>query len=361
MIHAENVEKNRVRISRFPFSLLFIYLGAFLLMSGLHMGIIVLMDDFHLNDVLRSIIPICYWLIVSIGMTIFTRYKMKQLYELPMQQLAEAASKVAHGDFSIFVPTLHTADQYDYLDVMIQDFNRMVEDLGSIETLKTDFFSNVSHEIKTPLAVIQNTATLLRNENISREQRQEYVETIIGASKRLSSLITNILKLNKLEKQAIVPDIVEYDLSAQVAECALQFEKVWENKEIELIADLEDECCVTADPSLMELVWNNLLSNAFKFTEPGGTVSLTQTTEDGVAVVQVADSGCGMDEDTVQHIFDKFYQGDSSHSTEGNGLGLALAWRVVQMMDAEIHVQSVPGTGTVFTVRMTRSDQKNRD
>ncbi len=357
----EKVGKNRVRISRFPISLVAIYLVTFLLMSGIHIGIIVLMGKFRLNTVIQSIIPILYWLAVSVGMTVFTRYKMRQVYETPMQKLAEAASQVAHGDFSVFVPTLHTADKYDYLDVMIQDFNRMVEDLGSIETLKTDFFSNVSHEIKTPLAVIQNTAVLLRNETISEKQRQEYVETIIGASRRLSSLITNILKLNKLEKQAISPDIAEYDLSAQLAECALQFEKVWEDKNIEFDAELEEEACITADPSLMELVWNNLLSNALKFTEPGGRVSLTQTTEDGMAVVRVADTGCGMDDDTLQHIFDKFYQGDSSHSTEGNGLGLALVWRVVQMMDAEIHVRSTSGKGTVFTVRIACSALKSRN
>lgn len=228
----------------------------------------------------------------------------------------------------------------------------MVEDLGSIETLKTDFFSNVSHEIKTPIAVIQNTAVLLRNENITKEQRQEYVETIINASKRLSSLITNILKLNKLEKQAIVPDAEEYDLPAQLAECALQFEHVWEEKQIDFEAEMEDAACITADPNLMELVWNNLLSNALKFTEPGGTVSLQQGVEDGMAVVRVKDTGCGMDPDTVQHIFDKFYQGDSSHSTEGNGLGLAIAWRVLQMMGAEPEVQSEPGAGSVFTVRL---------
>ncbi|MCM1375183.1 MAG: HAMP domain-containing histidine kinase [Lachnospiraceae bacterium] len=357
----EKAGKNRVRISRFPVSLVAIYLVMFLVMSGMHMGIIVLMGELRLNPVLQSIIPILYWLLVSVGMTIFTRYKMRQVYEIPMQKLAEAASQVAHGDFSVFVPALHTADKYDYLDVMIQDFNRMVEDLGSIETLKTDFFSNVSHEIKTPLAVIQNTATLLRNETISEKQRQEYVNTIIGASKRLSSLITNILKLNKLEKQTISPDIAEYDLPAQLAECALQFERVWEDKNIEFDAELEEEACITADPSLMELVWNNLLSNALKFTEPGGKVSLTQTTEDGMIIVQVEDTGCGMDEDTMRHSFDKFYQGDSSHSTEGNGLGLALVRRIVQMMDAEIHVQSALGKGTVFTVRMARSDRKNKN
>ena len=348
--------KNKVRTSRFPVSLVLAYFGIFLLMSGLHMGLLVLMQELNLSEIVQSIVPMLYWLIVAVGLTLFTRYKIKKTYEEPVQKLAEAASQVAHGDFSVYIPPLHTADKQDYLDVMIRDFNRMVEDLGSIETLKTDFFSNVSHEIKTPLAVIQNTAELIRNENLPAQQRQEYVETIISASKRLSSLITNILKLNKLEKQAIVPDMETYNLPEQLAECALQFEPVWEAKDIEFTAELEDAADITADPSLMELIWNNLLSNAFKFTQPGGTVLLTQTTEETAVVVRVADNGCGMDAETLQHIFDKFYQGDSSHSTEGNGLGLALVRRVVQMMDAEIFVESAPGTSTVFTVRINRAN-----
>ena len=350
--------QNKGRTSLFPVSLALTYFGAFLLMSGLHMGILVLMQELGLSGIIQSIVPMLYWLAVAVGLTLFTRYKVKKTYEEPVQKIAKAASQVAHGDFSVYIPPLHTADKQDYLDGMIRDFNRMVEDLGSIETLKIDFFSNVSHEIKTPLSVIQNTAELMRNETLSAQQRQEYVETIISASKRLSSLITNILKLNKLEKQAIVPAMETYNLPEQLAECALQFEQVWEAKNIEFTAELEDDADVTADPSLMELLWNNLLSNAFKFTEPGGRVLLTQTTEDSLVVVRVADSGCGMDAETVQHVFDKFYQGDSSHSAEGNGLGLALVWRVVQMMDAEIFVESAPGTGTVFTVRMNRANSK---
>ena len=260
----EKLSGNRIKKSRFPISLVFIYLGLFLLVSGIHMGLLTLMNVLELNKVMQSALPIIYWLAVAVGLTVFTRYKMKQTYEDPMQKLAEATSQVAHGDFSVYVQPIHTADKQDYLDVMIDDFNRMVEALGSIETLKTDFFSNVSHEIKTPLAVIQNAATLLRNENLTADQRQEYVETIISASRRLSSLITNILKLNKLEKQTITPEIETYNLSAQLAECALQFEQIWEDKAIEFEADLTDEAMISADPSLMELVWNNLLSNAFK-------------------------------------------------------------------------------------------------
>lgn len=342
----------QIRESRFPSSLFLIFLLVLLLMSGIHVGLIVLMNTLKWNSFIQTMLPILYWTAVAVGLTLFTRMKIQQTYDRPIKQLAQASEKVANGDFSVYVPALNTADQEDYMDVMIRDFNRMVEALGSIETLKTEFFSNVSHEIKTPLAVMQNTAELLRNENLEPEIRQEYVENIIQSSKRLSNLIANILKLNKLEKQTISPEISVYDVSAQLIESALLFEGVWEEKGIEFIADVQDKAMISADASLMELVWNNLLSNAFKFTPDGGVVTLSQMSSPQAVTVSVSDNGRGMDSETVKHIFDKFYQGDRSHATDGNGLGLALAQRVLQLMDSSISVVSRLGEGTTFTVRI---------
>lgn len=228
----------------------------------------------------------------------------------------------------------------------------MVEELGSIETLKTDFFSNVSHEIKTPLAVIQSNAELLQRDHLNEEQQKECTETILHATKRLSNLITNMLKLNKLEKQAIKLAPQHYDVCKQLCECALQFENIWEKKNIEFEADLEDKAIVMADEELLSIVWTNLLSNAMKFTPDGGTVTLTQTSDEEYVTVSVADTGCGMDENTIKHIFDKFYQGDTSHSTEGNGLGLALVQRILQLCDGTIAVKSEVDKGTVFKVKL---------
>ncbi|MGN1166461.1 MAG: sensor histidine kinase, partial [Lachnospiraceae bacterium] len=257
-----------------------------------------------------------------------------------------------HGDFSVFVPTINTPDKWDYLDIMIMDFNKMVEELGSIETLKTDFFSNVSHEFKTPLAVIYNNAQLLDRKDISEENRKEYTQNILKASKRLSDLLMNMLKLNKLEKQTIQPAPEKYDLCRQLCECALQFEDMWENKDIEFEADIEEKVMIVADAGLLEIVWTNLLSNAMKFTPSGGSVTLRQVSDDDSVTVIVEDTGCGMDETTVKHIYDKFYQGDSSHSTEGNGLGLALVKRILQLSEGTISVESTVGKGTIFTVKL---------
>ena len=341
-----------VRTSRFPLSIFGLVLGGLLLTSGVHVGLIILTNTLALNDIVQTLVPLVYWIGMSVLVTALIVHKTKNTFEKPVQELAAATRKVAEGDFSVYVPPMHTADQLDYLDVMILDFNKMVAELGSIETLKTDFFSNVSHEIKTPLAVIQNTAQLLRSENLSDAQRAEYAETIERYARRLSDLIANILKLNKLEKQAIQPKPEPYDLCAQLAECALLFEQRWEEKGIEFEAALEDQAVIQADASLLELVWNNLLSNAVKFTETGGTVALRQTSAADSVKVSVSDTGCGMDENTLAHIFDKFYQGDTSHATEGNGLGLALVLRILRMMGGSIMVSSEPGQGSTFTVRL---------
>lgn len=341
-----------VKASRFPSSLFGIFFGILLLMSGIHIGLIVLVNRMECHVIVQCIVPMVYWGMVAVVLTLFTRRKIRVAYEEPMHKLAEATSRVANGDFSVYVPTLHTKNKWDYLDVMIMDFNKMVEELGSIETLKTDFVSNVSHEMKTPIAIVKNYAELLETEYITEEQRKEYAQSIEGAAMRLSNLISNILKLNKLENQRIIPEVEAYDVCRQLCDCILQFEDAWDEKEIEMETEIEDVAMVEADASLLELVWNNLLSNAIKFTEPGGTVTVRQTSEESVVKISVSDTGCGMDNDIINHIFDKFYQGDTSHSKEGNGLGLAMVNRVLELMDGDIQVFSELGKGSTFLVTL---------
>ena len=346
----------KVRTSHFPVSTFLLFFLSLLLASGLHVGLVLLVNVLPFNGFMRVSITICYWALVSAAVTLYTRYRMRKTYEIPLQMMAEATGKVANGDFSVYVPPLHTLEKLDYLDVMIMDFNRMVEELGSIETLKTDFFSNVSHEIKTPIAVIQGAAENLKQMDLP--EQEQFVDTIIISCRKLSDLITNILKLNKLEKQNIKPVMETYDLCEQLCQCTLQFENVMEKNEIDFEAELEDVCHIKADASLLELVWTNLLSNAFKFTEKGGSIKITQTSTPEEAVVRVSDNGCGMTADTKKRIFDKFYQGDTSHSTSGNGLGLALAFRIVQMMDGTIDVESEPEKGTTFIVWLPKRVEK---
>lgn len=344
-----NRKKNK---SLFPPSIFFVYLLVLLVMAGVHTGLLTLMEKLGWNDTIQIILPVVYWSIIAAGLTIFTRWRIQKTYDVPVQRLADAARQVAEGDFSIYVPTMHTAENKDYLDRMIDDFNKMVAELGSMETLKTDFFANVSHEFKTPLAGIQNNAMLLQRKNISEKEQWECADAIVESTRRLSDLISNMLKLNKLEKQTIVPKAEPYDLCEQLCECVIQFDGIMEKKEIEFEADLEDQAVIAADESLMELVWNNLLSNAIKFTPDGGSIVLHQQTDADGIIVSVSDTGCGMDSETQKKIFEKFYQGDTSHATEGNGLGLALVLRVLHLLDCQISVQSELGKGSVFTVHI---------
>ncbi len=348
----QNIAKT-ARSSRFPKSIFFGYYVALLLLSGVHIGILVGMQKAYFNEIIEIIVLMSYWAMVAGGLTLYTRHQVRKTYELPMIRLADAAAKIAKGDFSVRVEPINEREKFDYLDYMIEDFNKMALELGSIETLRVDFFSNVSHEIKTPIAVIQNSAEMLKKPELSEEKRQEYIDTVTNAAKRLNKLITNILKLNKLEKQSITPNVSEFDLCDQLVQSALLFESVWEEKSIEFEVDISDERrIITADAELLPIVWNNLLSNAFKFTEKGGTVTLREYSVSGKIIVEVEDTGCGMDEQSKKHVFDKFYQEDTSHSTEGNGLGLALALRVLQLTGGEIDVVSKKGKGTKFIVTL---------
>ena len=290
--------------------------------------------------------------LVCAGADLLRRYLT---IERPIRRIAEGAEQIMAGDFSTRIKSVRGLDNVDGFNEIIDCFNRMAEELGGMETLRTDFIANVSHELKTPLAVIQNYAVMLQQAGISDEERKEYGQTISNASRRLADMITNILKLNKLENQQIYPDKKLYDLSEQLCACLLGFESTWEAKELEIETDIEDGVMVESDPELLSLVWNNLFSNAIKFTESGGTVSLALHTEGDHAVITVSDTGCGISQEVGAHIFEKFYQGDTSHATQGNGLGLALVKRVVDIIGGEIAVSSEVGVGSIFTVKLRRA------
>lgn len=277
--------------------------------------------------------------------------RRKLLIEKPVTEILKAVEQISQGNFKYRAPILHSGKWRNEFDLILEGINQMAEELGNVETLQSDFISNVSHELKTPLAVIQNYASMLSSGRLEEDQRKEYVSTIADTARRLSGLVTNILRLNRLENQEIYPKTKKYPLGEQLRCCLLAFEEKWEEKELEVEADIED-LDLLGDEELLEIVWNNLISNAIKFTGKGGTVRVSLHPSGDFAVVQVADTGCGMDETTGQHIFDKFYQGDTSHAQEGNGLGLAMVRRVVDIVQGDISVESRLGKGTVFTVRI---------
>lgn len=291
---------------------------------------------------------------LSMLCTVIDVVRRKLMVDFPVKRIIEAADKIMQGDFLVRIPTFRFLDKHNGFNVIADYFNKMAEELSGIETLRTDFIANVSHELKTPLSVIQNYGTMIQQKNLEEAKRGAYASIVTDASRRLANLVTNILKLNKLENQQIYPKTAVYDLGEQLCSCMLGFEKVWEEKQIDIETGIDDNVLVDADAELLELVWNNLLSNAFKFTAPGGRVALLMHTEADCAVVEVSDTGCGIAPETGKHIFEKFYQGDTSHVTQGNGLGLALVKRVVDIIGGDIFVSSQLGKGSVFTVKLGR-------
>ena len=293
-------------------------------------------------------------LLLSVLFTAIDAIRRRMTTARITRRIKEAAKEIVKGDFSVRIPRVSSLSVDENYNVIIDCFNAMAKELSSVETLRTDFVTNVSHEMKTPLAVIRNYGRLLEKEDLPAQEREEYARGVSLAAGRLSDMMTSVLRLSRLENQRIYPRVPASDLGEHLATCVLAFEEVWEQKNITLQTDIAEAVRVTADGELLSLVFHNLLSNAFKFTEAGGTVSVSLSTEGDRALVRVSDTGCGISPDVGAHIFEKFYQGDTSHATEGNGLGLALVRRVVDIVQGEIAVASTEGEGSTFTLKIAR-------
>lgn len=295
---------------------------------------------------------ICVILFLALVCTLVDLVRRQTMVERPVARILAATDLIAAGDFSVRLAIAHPHSRYDEFDRIMENLNKMAEELSHTEVLHNDFVANVSHELKTPLAIIRNYAALLAGELPSGE-RKEYAETLLSASARMTALVTNILKLSKLEQHGISAEgeREKFRLDEQLAECIVQFEDAIEGKSLQLDCDLE-EAEVVSSASYLEIVWNNLISNAIKFTPSGGKISVTLKNGNGRAVVAVSDTGCGISPEAGGRIFDKFYQEDASHAQQGNGLGLALVKKVIDILGGEIKVESVRGQGSTFTVSL---------
>ena len=350
-------EKNQKRIAFLQLFCIFFLLIAFVLTSSMFLFMTYLRNSMEIswddaNIRIAAIMTFGNVFFLSLICAAVDTLRRKLTVERPVKRIIDGAQKVMDGDLTARIEPVRGVDAG--FNAIINYFNRMVEELSGMETLRTDFIANVSHELKTPLAVIQNYGSLLQQPELPEAERVEYAHTVTNAAGRLASLITNILKLNKLENQQIYPKKERFDLGEQLCECLLGFENAWEAKNLEIETELEDGVTVESDPELLSLVWSNLFSNAVKFTEDGGTVGLKLYEDSAHAVVEVSDTGCGIRPEVGAHIFEKFYQGDTSHATQGNGLGLALVKRVVDIVGGEIGVSSEPGRGSTFTVKLRR-------
>lgn len=291
-------------------------------------------------------------IVLSTLFTLIDFIRRKITIERPVKAIVKAGERICKGDFSVRIEENYIGE----FGVIAEQFNKMAAELSGIETLRSDFIANVSHELKTPLAIIQNYSTLLSAAEISENKRLECAKGVGLAAQRFSDMITNILKLNKLENQKIFPQFTSYELNEQLCECLLNFEEQLDAKSIETEISLDEIVTISGESELLSLVWNNLFSNAVKFTENGGKIAVDLLTEDEYTVVKISDTGCGMSEETGKHIFEKFYQADISHHTQGNGLGLALVKRVVDIVGGTISVKSELGKGSVFTIKLKRGD-----
>ncbi len=266
----------------------------------------------------------------------------------PLDHMIKSQKKVANGDFSDRVPV---PKGNTIITDLVDGFNSMSEELGSTEIFRNDFINNFSHEFKTPIVSIKGFAKQLQNDELSDEQRKEYIDIIVQESDRLASMSSNILLLTKFENQQMVTDKTTFYLDEQIRKCILLLEKEWSKKNIILNLDLK-EIRYYSNEEMLSHVWMNILNNSIKFTPDSGTIKIKCYATSSNVTVRIEDNGIGMDDKTQKHIFDKFYQGDSSHTSKGNGLGLPLAKRVVKLCGGKINVKSQLGKGTTFIVQL---------
>ena len=263
----------------------------------------------------------------------------------PIDDMISATRQISQGDFSVRVEEGNTIDEIDELQ---RSFNDMATELGSIEMFREDFINNFSHEFKTPIVSIAGFAKLLKTDDISSEQRREYLDIIEEESRRLAEMATNVLNLTRVENQTILTDVSTFNLSEQIRMCVLILENKWSEKKLDLQLGF-DEYFVTGSEELLRQVWLNLLDNAIKFTPFGGTVSVRIGREKARIIIRVRNTGSTVEEKDRERIFRKFYQCDTSHSTQGNGVGLAVVKRIVDLHSGSVRVDSENDL-TEFTV-----------
>ena len=311
----------------------------------------VIIDSFSSDSVywvVNLVVIIAFMVCIVIG-TIITAFMSRSIIQ-PIRDLSAAAAEIAKGNFKVRV---REPSDPEY-SILAQNFNKMAEELAGTETLRGDFISNVSHEFKTPIVSIQGFAKQLKKENLSEEKKQEYIDIIISESKRLTNLSSNILMLSKLENQQIITDKTSFSLDEQMRNCILLLEKQWTAKDISFDIDMQ-EIQYTTNAEMLSQVWVNIIGNAIKFSPEGSSIRVKLFKEGDVITAEITDRGIGMDQQTISHIFERFYQGDRAHASEGNGLGLPLVKRIVELCNGNIRVESQYGKGTNFIVTLPQN------
>ncbi len=352
---ARKARQSKGRSSRFGMSFVFslLILAVMLAVVTAGSGVVELLH--RLFEITRKIPDVVWLILVSIFLGSVISMLLSHWFLGPIMKLSDAMSKVSGGDFSI---RLDTDKGFREVRRIYGDFNTMTQELGATEILQTDFVSNVSHEFKTPITAIEGYATLLQGGAPMSEEQSEYVEKILFNTRRLSSLVGNILLLSKVDNQKIRPSSSTYSLDEQIRQTILALEPRWTERGTEFDVEL-DSVEYTGSEALMQHVWLNLIENAIKFGPRGGTVRISLGRRDGRIVFAVEDEGPGIPPEAQKHVFDRFYQTDSSHREEGNGLGLALVKQIVLLAGGTVSVENLPERGCRFTVELPEVIKKS--
>ncbi len=275
-------------------------------------------------------------------------YKIIKTLKARMEKISDGINKVAEGDLDIELD-LKNAGEYK---VIYRNFNQMIKELKNTKIEMQNFMNDFSHEFKTPITSIQGFAELLLDRDVSEEERKKYLQIIADESARLAGLSQNTLLLSKLDAQQVVTDKKEFDLDEQIKRCTILLFRELEKKQITLNMELSN-IKYYANAELMHQLWMNLISNAIKFTPQNGEITIIMIANENNVMVDISDTGIGMDDESIKHIFEKYYQGDTSHATRGFGLGLSIGERIVELCDGKISVTSVPGSGSTFSIILT--------
>lgn len=299
-------------------------------------------------------LPIVFFAIVSVLIgTLFSRIFGKRIIK-SIEEISEATKEVAKGNFAI---SLNEENPVDEISSMARNFNIMTKELANIEIFRSDFINNVSHEFRTPLSAIEGYASLLQDKSLSQEEREVYASKIIHNTRRLTSLTGNILELSRLENHEINIERKKYSLDEQIREIILMFEDQWSDKNLDLDVDLES-VDYFGNIELLGQVWQNLISNSIKYTEENGNIGIQLRENVKTVAVTIVDSGIGIDKEIQGRIFEKFYQEDTSHSTMGNGLGLAIAKQIIDLHEGRIFVSSDKNEGATFRVELPKTESQ---
>jgi signal transduction histidine kinase len=300
-------------------------------------------DNNNTNLVLHAlgiIIPLC------IILTVFNYFLSKSIYR-HVSNLSEGIKKAANGDFNVRLDP-NTAGP---LSQVYANFNKMGAELQNVQVLRNDFINSYSHEFKTPITSINGFANLLLDSNVTEEEKTQYLNIIKDESAKLADLANSTILLSKLDSQQIISNKTLYSLDEQLKQCAILLSAEWSKKEIVLSYEL-DSVVYNGNSELMQHLWLNLLSNAIKFTPQHGAITVSLTQNDGAIFVQISDTGVGMSEEVMTHIFDKYYQGSKSYTAQGLGLGLPIVKRITELCGGTIKVISAENEGSTFIIML---------